>query len=306
MSGSDLAQLMGSVLGSGQRERLRVRGEVDFCLDVPRAGRFRGHAFRQRRGYCASFRVVTGTPPSFQELGLPEVGGKLAMRHQGLLLLAGPAGSGKTTSLTALVHHLNQHQGGHVLTLEDPVEFIHPPGRALIDQREVGTDTESFARGLRAALRQDPDVIVVGELRDQESTALALEAAETGHLVIATLHANSSIQAIDRTIASFPPEEQAQVRTSLSESLVGVLCQQLLRRPDKKGRVAVFEVLVGTPAVQSLIREDKTHQLVSQMQTGRRWGMRTREMALMELIKNGVLDPNHLGMGPDGRAEGAA
>ncbi len=280
-----------SILSDRQREELLRVGELDLCHAIPEIGRYRVNMFQQRRGWCASFRVIPNVPPTFAELRLPARLTELLDYHQGIILITGPAGCGKSTTLAAIVNLINETKSDHVVTLEDPIEFVHPVKSALVNQREVGTHTSSFARALRAALREDPDVIIVGEMRDTETIRLALTAAETGHLVVGTLHTTSAISTVDRMVKSFPPEEQPQVRMALSESLKYVVCQSLLPRKDGLGRVAVFEVLKGTIPVGNLIRENKTFQLPSMMQIGRAVGMQTVDQALLELVQADLITP---------------
>ena len=280
-----------SILSERQKKVLEDTGELDFCHAIPEVGRYRVNAFLQRRGWCASFRVIPNLPPTFADLRLPGRLTELLDYHQGIILVSGPAGSGKSTTLAAVVNLINETKADHVITLEDPIEFVHPVKSALVNQREVGTHTTSFSRALRAALREDPDVIVVGEMRDVETIRLALTAAETGHLVIGTLHTTSAVATVDRLIKSFPPEEQPQVRMALSESLKYIVCQSLLPRKDGQGRVAVYEVLKGTMPVGNLIRENKTWQLPSMMQIGRSFGMQTVDVALQELVDAGLISP---------------
>jgi twitching motility protein PilT len=280
-----------SLLTEKQAKVLETTGELDFCHAIPEVGRYRVNAFHQRRGWCASFRVIPNLPPTFADLRLPGRLTELLDYHQGLIIVSGPAGSGKSTTLAAIVNLINETKADHVITLEDPIEFVHPAKSALVNQREVGTHTNSFARALRAALREDPDVIVVGEMRDPETIRLALTAAETGHLVIGTLHTTSAVATVDRMVKSFPPEEQPQVRMGLSESLKYVLSQSLLPRKDGKGRVAVYEVLKGTLPVGNLIRDNKTFQIPSMMQIGRSVGMQTIDVALAELVEAGLISP---------------
>lgn len=280
-----------SILSPRQAEILQETGELDFCHAIPEVGRYRVNAFHQRRGWCASFRVIPNLPPTFADLRIPGRLTELLDYHQGIILVSGPAGCGKSTTLAAIVNLINETKADHVITLEDPIEFVHPVKSALVNQREVGTHTNSFARALRAALREDPDVIIVGEMRDVDTVRLALTAAETGHLVVGTLHTTSAVATVDRLIKSFPPEEQSQVRMALSESLKYVVCQSLLPRKDGQGRVAVFEVLKGTLPVGNLIRENKTYQLPSMMQIGRGVGMQTVDQALMGLVQADLITP---------------
>jgi twitching motility protein PilT len=278
-----------SILEPRQRKELEEIGEIDFCHAIAEVGRYRANAFVQRKGLCANFRVIPNVPPTFQDLRIPPQLAELLDYHQGLIVVSGPAGSGKSTTLAAVVNLINEAKADHVITLEDPIEFAHPVKNALINQREVGRHTVSFARALRAALREDPDVIIVGEMRDAETVRLALTAAETGHLVVGTLHTTGAVATIERLIKSFPPDEQSQVRMALSESLKYIVSQQLIPRADGRGRVAVFEVLKGTISVGNLIRDSKTHQIPSQMQIGKRFGMQTRDAALMELVEAGII-----------------
>lgn len=274
-----------STLDERQRGILEESGEVDYCYAIPEVGRYRANAFEQRLGLCATFRVIPNTPPTFADLRIPGRLTELLDYHQGIIVVSGPAGSGKSTTLAAIINLINETKPEHILTIEDPVEFVHPVKNSLVNQREVGGHTDSFARALRGALRQDPDVIVVGELRDADVTRMALSAAETGHLVIATMHTTSAVQTIDRLVTSFPPDEQQQVRMALSESLKYVISQQLIPRKDGKGRLAIFEVLKGTPSIGNLIRDNKTFQIPSMMQIGAHVGMQTVDMALVELYE---------------------
>jgi twitching motility protein PilT len=277
--------MLREMLTDAQWERLQNDQQVDFCYFIPQAGRYRANVFLDHRGYNAVFRVIPEKPPTMPELGLPSQLAEIAGYHQGLVLVCGPSGSGKSTTLAALVNLFNETRNDHILTMEDPVEFVHPFKNCLINQREVGTHTRSFARALRAALREDPDVIVIGELRDNESVGLALTAAETGHIVLGTLSATSAPKAIDRLISSFPVDEQPQIRASLSESLKYVIAQRLLPAKEGRRQVAAFEVLKGTTNVASMIRDEKTYQIVSAMQTGRSHGMQTFDDALRDLLK---------------------
>ena len=280
-----------TILSPRHREALERAGEVDFCHAIPEVGRYRANAYVQRKGLCAAFRVIPNVPPTFTDIRLPGRLTELLDYHQGIIIVSGPAGSGKSTTLSAIVNLINESRSTHVITLEDPIEFVHPVKTALINQREVGLHTESFARALRGALREDPDVIVVGELRDPETIRMALEAAETGHLVVATLHTTSAVATVDRLIGSFPPDEQGQIRMSLSESLKYVVSQSLMPRKDGTGRVALFEILKGTFSIGTLIRDDKTFQIQSLMQIGRRQGMQTVNMALLDLVEAGLISP---------------
>lgn len=289
LSAEAVGKAVTSTLDERQRARLRDVGEVDYCYPIAEVGRYRANAFRQRLGICGTFRVIPNTPPTFADLRIPGRLTELLDYHQGIIVVSGPAGSGKSTTLAAIVNLINETKPEHVLTIEDPVEFVHPVKTALLNQREVGTHTESFGRALRGALREDPDVIVVGELRDADVTRMALTAAETGHLVVATMHTTSAVATIDRLVTSFPADEQQQVRMALSESLKYVVSQQLIPRKDGSGRVAVFEVLKGTPSIGNLIRDNKTFQIPSMMQVGQSVGMQNVDMALMDLYESDLI-----------------
>jgi len=277
------------ILEDRHKATLKEKGEVDFCHAIPEVGRYRVNAYMQRLGLCAAFRVIPNVPPTFADLRIPGRLTELLDYHQGIIIVSGPAASGKSTTLAAIINLINETKPDHIITLEDPIEFVHPVKMALVNQREIGSHSESFARALRASLRQDPDVIMVGEMRDVETIRMALMAAETGHLVLATMHTTSAPQTIDRLVGSFPPEEQQQVRMGLSESLKYVVCQQLLPRKDGEGRVAVFEVLKGTLSIGKLVRDNKTYQIPGMMQIGRRVGMQTVDQALMGLVEEGLI-----------------
>lgn len=285
--------LVQQILGPRWEEFVQ-RKELDLAYSVPGLGRFRVNAFHQRGSIGAAIRLVGSVIRSLDELGLPPVVGELADQPHGLILVTGPTGSGKSTTLAAMIDRINERRSCHIITLEDPIEYLHHHKKSIVNQREIGSDSPSFASALRAALRQDPDVILVGEMRDLETVATAITAAETGHLVLATLHTGSAVQSIDRIIDVFPPHQQAQIRIQLADTLVGVITQQLLTRADGRGRVAAVEILIATPAVRNLIREGKTHQIVSLMQTGGRFGMQTMEMALKQLETRGIISPEHI------------
>ncbi len=278
--------LLREILSESQWETLSQAKQLDFCYFVPNAGRYRGNIFVDQKGLNAVFRVIPERPPTVAEIGLPGHLAEIGDYHQGLVIVCGPSGSGKSTTLAALVNLFNETRHDHVLTMEDPVEFVHPFKNCLVNQREVGSDTESFARALRAALREDPDVIVIGELRDNESVSLALTAAETGHIVLGTLNSTSAAKAIDRLIGSFPADEQGQVRTGLSESLKFVIAQRLIPAKEHRKQVACFEVLKNTLAVGNMIRDQKTYQIPSAMQIGRSQGMQTFDEALKSLLSD--------------------
>ena len=281
--------MLREILTEGQQETLNKTHQLDFCHYIPQGGRYRGNIFLDHRGYSAVFRVIPEKPPTMVELGLPPQLAEIADYHQGLVLVCGPSGSGKSTTLAALVNLFNETRTDHILTMEDPVEFVHPFKNCLVNQREVGKHTQSFARALRAALREDPDVIVIGEMRDNETVALALTAAETGHIVLGTINATSAPKAIDRIISSFPVEEQPQIRSSISESLKFVIAQRLLPSTQRHRQVAAFEVLKGTSTIANLIRDEKTYQIFSAMQIGKSQGMQTFDESLRDLIRRGQI-----------------
>jgi len=269
------------------QQRYTDGGECDFALDLPTLGRFRVHAFHQQRGPAAAIRHLGREPPALASLAAPPLCAELALRPHGLVLVTGATGAGKSTTLAAMLRHINEERAVHILTIEDPIEFVHEPRRALISQREIGTHTADVAQALRAALREDPDVLLVGELRDADTIRLALCAAETGHLVLGTLHTASAARTMDRMIDAFPAVEQEAVRGMLAESLQGVIAQTLLPTTDGNGRVAAHELLVATPAVRNLIREGRSAQLLSAMQSGAAHGMQTLQASLAQLLQQG-------------------
>ncbi len=281
----DTEAMVRELLSTDQWDKLVHFGEVDFSYSLPGVSRFRMNAFRQRGCYSLAVRVVPTSVPSFDSLGLPTAVRAFADRQQGLVLVTGPTGSGKSTTLAALIDDINKTQQRHIITLEDPIEYLHRHGRSVIDQREVGIDTMSFAQGLRAALRQDPDVLLVGEMRDLETMTTAITAAETGHLVFATLHTPDAPQSINRMIDVFPSGQQQQIRIQLASVLLGIVSQRLILTADGRSRVAAIEILVNTPAVANLIRSEKVHQIRTTMQTGKLYGMQTMEMSLRELLQ---------------------
>jgi twitching motility protein PilT len=278
-----------SPLDAEQRESFAQHGELDFCYSLAGVGRFRANVYRQQRGIDAVFRYIPPEAPSLEQLGLPSSLARLTNFHQGMVLVTGPAGCGKSSTLAALVNLVNEERREHILTIEDPIEYLHPSKRCLVNQRSVHSHTESFARALRAALREDPDVIVIGELRDLETISLALSAAETGHLVLATLHTNNAIRTLNRIIGAFPADQQGQVRMMISESLRAVISQRLIPRADGKGRVAALENLVVTRAVGNLIRENKTFQILSILQTGAAQGMILLDHSIKALLNAGTI-----------------
>lgn len=285
-----VAALLQTVLNPAQWAEFGRRQDLDFAFEMPGLGRFRVNAFVHRLGPAAVFRHVPERVPSLAELGAPALLAELALRPRGLVLVTGPTGSGKSTTLAAMVDHLNRQRACHLITIEDPIEFVHIPQQALISQREVGVHTADFASALRAALREDPDVLLVGELRDPPTIRLALTAAETGHLVLATLHTHSAPKSVDRIVDVFEAAEKDLVRTMLADSLLAVVCQTLCRRADGQGRVAAHELMLGTPAVRNLVREGKLAQLTSVLQTGAAQGMMTLDQSLGRLLQQGLID----------------
>ncbi|MDY0095394.1 MAG: type IV pilus twitching motility protein PilT [Candidatus Vecturithrix sp.] len=265
--------------------------DIDFGYEVQGIGRFRGNVFLHNRGMGAVFRIIPHQIIPLEELCLPRAVHEFTRLSRGLVLVTGPTGNGKSTTLASMVDHINRFRKAHIITIEDPLEFIHKNKKSLINQREIGTHSSSFAGALRSAFREDPDVILIGEMRDLETIALAITAAETGHLVFGTLHTSNAPKTIDRIIDVFPTGQQAQVRTQLSESLSGVIAQQLLKRADGMGRIAAVEILVGVPALAHLIRDGKTYQISSIIQTGRREGMQTMDQAIVDLLKQGEISP---------------
>jgi twitching motility protein PilT len=267
----------------------KENGELDFSYGVPGISRFRVNAYHQRKSVSIALRVVASKTPTIEELDLPEIIPKLVEKPQGLILVTGPTGSGKSTTLASMIDYMNRTMRKHIVTLEDPIEYLHKHGNSIIDQREVGYDTQSYANGLKAALRQDPDVILVGEMRDLETIGIAITAAETGHLVLGTLHTSSAPTTINRIIDVFPPTQQPQIRIQLASVLVGVISQRLFPTTDKRGRKAATEILVNNPAIANLIRNEKIHQIQSTMQTSRAQGMHTLEMSIKDLLERGMI-----------------
>jgi twitching motility protein PilT len=284
-----LRPMLYEILTEKQIERFETTRDLDFAYSAEGIARFRANYYMKHTGIAAAFRVIPFEILSLEKLNAPDVFKNLCEYKNGLVLVTGPTGSGKSTTLAAMIDHVNATKHEHILTLEDPLEFIHPPKQALISQREIGDHSESFASALRAALREDPDVILVGEMRDLETIQLAISAAETGHLVFGTLHTNSAAKTVDRIIDVFPADRQSQVRTMLSESLRGVISQALPKTADGNGRCAAYEVMVATAAIRSLIREQKTFQITSAISTGRREGMHTMDQHLIELIHTGKI-----------------
>ena len=289
LSPADVRRLLFSLLSLSQRERFELERELDFAITITGGHRFRVNAHYQRGSVAVAFRLIPNAIPDVAKLGLPSIVTELAMRPQGLVLVTGPTGAGKSTTLAAMLDRINASRSCHIITVEDPIEFVHHNRVATIEQREVGADTKSFAAALKYILRQDPDVILIGEMRDTETISAALTAAETGHLVLATLHTNDAPQTVDRIVDVFPPHQQSQVRVQLSAALLAVISQRLLLRADGSGRVGAFEVLIGNAAVRAMVREGKTHQLLSTMETNLREGMQTMDRAVTELVRGGVV-----------------
>lgn len=285
----DMRTLFYEIMTDEQRREFEERMDLDFAYEIPDVARFRVNLFVQRNGMGAVLRTIPSTVLSADQLGLPQGIRQFCDLHKGLVLVTGPTGSGKSTTLAAMIDLINETKAHHILTIEDPVEFVHKNKKGLVNHREVGTHTKSFAAALKAALREDPDVILVGEMRDMETIALGITAAETGHLVFGTLHTNSAAKTVDRLLDVFPAPQQPQIRAMLAESLRGVVSQQLLRRADGKGRVAAHEILVGTPSISNLIREGKTHQIASAIQTGKKEGMMLMDQSLMALLNQGLI-----------------
>ncbi|MDQ8046402.1 MAG: type IV pilus twitching motility protein PilT [Patulibacter sp.] len=289
LSPTDTREIIYSILNNDQRQRLENDWQLDFAYGSSGTGRFRVNVYFQRGALGAAFRVIPSDIATLEQLSLPPVLKDMTEKPRGFVLVTGPTGSGKSTTLAAMINEINMTRDEHIMTVEDPIEFLHRHKRCMVNQREVGADAPSFSLALRAALRQDPDVILVGEMRDQETIHTALTAAETGHLVFATLHTQSAPQTIDRIVDVFPAAQQQQIRVQLSTALQGVVTQQLLPTADGAGRVCACEVLVPTPAIRNLIREGKTHQIFSAIQTGSQVGMQTMDAALAALVRHGVI-----------------
>jgi twitching motility protein PilT len=287
----ELMAVLFEILDEKQKEHFTEKKDLDFAYSVPDLARFRGNIMMTHRGVAAVFRIIPTKILTADELGLPEGVRRMTNFKKGLVLVTGPTGSGKSTTLAAMIDLINSTRKEHILTLEDPLEFIHENKLSLLNQRQIGEHTESFSSALRAALREDPDIILVGEMRDLITIQLAMSAAETGHLVFGTLHTNTAAKTIDRIIDVFPTDQQEQVRSMLSESLKGVVCQQLLKTVDGKGRVPAFEIMLGTPAIANLIREGKTFQIPSIIQTAKRDGMQLMDQHLLDLLKTKRVNP---------------
>jgi twitching motility protein PilT len=289
LTNEDIKSVASSVMSRNQMEQFETQKEMDLAVNVPGLSRFRVNVFRQRRNWGIVFRLIPAEIPDLPSLNLPEVLEDFAMRPRGLLLITGPSGCGKSTTIASIVQYINERKTSHIITVEDPIEFVYEDKKAVIDQRAVGYDTHSFAAAVKFALRQDPDVIVVGEMRDRESIQITITAAETGHLVLSSLHTRSAIQTIDRIINIFPPHQRRQVRLQLSANLIGIISQDLIKNRKKGGLIAVTETLVSIAAVRKLVREGKTHQLYSIMQTRTKEGMKTLNKSLVELIGEEII-----------------
>ncbi|MDT9002206.1 type IV pilus twitching motility protein PilT [Paucibacter sp. APW11] len=279
------------IMNDSQRKAYEETLEVDFSFEIQGLARFRVNAFNQNRGAGAVFRTIPSKILTLEQLNAPKVFAELAMKPRGLVLVTGPTGSGKSTTLAGMVNHLNENEYGHILTIEDPIEFVHESKKSLVNQREVGPHTMSFANALRSALREDPDAVLVGEMRDLETIRLALTAAETGHLVFGTLHTSSAAKTVDRIVDVFPAAEKEMVRAMVSESLVAVISQSLCKLKDGSGRVAAHEIMLGTSAIRNLIRENKVAQMYSAIQTGNSQGMQTLDQNLTDLVRRNIISP---------------
>ncbi|MBK6355346.1 MAG: type IV pilus twitching motility protein PilT [Betaproteobacteria bacterium] len=289
MEHKDVHGMVYDIMNDGQRKIYEETLECDFSFEIPNLARFRVNAFNQHRGAGAVFRTIPTKVLTLEELNCPKIFKEISEYPRGIVLCTGPTGSGKSTTLAAMVNHVNENDYGHILTVEDPIEFVHESKKCLINQREVGPHTLSFSNALRAALREDPDVILVGEMRDLETIRLALSAAETGHLVFGTLHTSSAAKTVDRIVDVFPAAEKEMVRSMLSESLRAVISQTLMKTKDGSGRVAAHEIMIGTPAIRNLIRENKVAQMYSAIQTGQNFGMQTLDQNLIDLVRRNVV-----------------
>ena len=292
LENEELKAMLYEIAPEEKIKQFEETGDIDFGYEIPGLARYRANYFMQKNGIAAVFREIPSRIQTAEELGLPPVIKKLAMLPRGLVLVTGPTGSGKSTTLAAIVDHANRNRRDHIITIEDPIEFVHENQGCLVNHREVGLHTKSFSAALRSALREDPDIILVGELRDLETISLAIEAAMTGHLVMGTLHTISAAKTVDRMIEIFPTHQQPQVRSTLADALRAVISQTMFKRVDIKGRCVAFEILIATPAVRNLIREGKTYQIPSAMQTGKKYGMQTLDDAIMELLQKGWIDPD--------------
>lgn len=289
MDHTEVHGMVYDIMNDGQRKTYEETLECDFSFEIPNLARFRVNAFNQNRGAGAVFRTIPSKILTLEELNCPAIFKEIAETPRGIVLVTGPTGSGKSTTLAAMVDYINENEMGHILTIEDPIEFVHQSKKSLINQREVGPHTLSFQNALRAALREDPDVILIGELRDLETIRLALSAAETGHLVFGTLHTSSAAKTVDRIVDVFPAAEKEMVRSMLSESLRAVISQTLCKTKDEQGRVAAHEIMIGTPAIRNLIRENKVAQMYSAIQTGQNIGMQTLDQNLQDMVRRNII-----------------
>ncbi|MCY6372329.1 type IV pilus twitching motility protein PilT [Clostridium ganghwense] len=288
LTSTDTERYVKEILGD-MYDEYENRGEIDTSLSLPGIGRFRVNAYKQRGSHAIAIRVVALRIPNLSELKMPPVVKELTNKQRGLILVTGPTGSGKSTTLAAMINEINATRAAHIITLEDPVEYMHKHNKSIINQREIGKDTLSYQAALRAALREDPDVVLVGEMRDLETISIAITAAETGHLVLSTVHTIGAAKTIDRIIDVFPPYQQQQIKIQLAAVLEGIISQQLIPKIDGKGRAAALEIMVLNSAIQNLIREGKTHQIQSSIQTGSKYGMKTMDMSLVDLYRRGLI-----------------
>ncbi len=289
LDSDELRAMLYEITAEHKIKQFEETGDVDFAYEIPGLARYRANFFMQKNGVAAAFREIPTKIQTAKELGLPQVITKLATLPRGLVLVTGPTGSGKSTTLASIIDDANRNRKDHIITIEDPIEFVHESKGCIVNHREVGLHTKSFSAALRGALREDPDIILVGEMRDMETISLAVEAANTGHLVFSTLHTTSAAKTVDRIIEVFPPDEQGQIRSTLADGIRAIISQTLLKRIDRPGRVAALEIMIATPAVRNLIREAKTYQLPSMIQTGKKYGMQLLDDAIMELLNRGVI-----------------
>lgn len=287
----ELREMLYEIASEEIIKKFEEEGEVDWGYEIPGLARFRVNYYKQKKGVAAAFRLIPNKIKTIEELGLPSILNRLALLPRGLVLVTGPTGSGKSTTLAAIIDYANRMRYDHIITIEDPIEFVHESKNCLVNQRELGTHTKSFASALRAALREDPDIIMVGEMRDLETISLVLEAALTGHLVFSTLHTIGAAQTISRIVDVFPPEERDQIRVSLAESLRAVISQTMFKRIDRPGRIVALEIMIATPAIRNLIRENKIHQIPSMIQMGRKYGMMSLDDCIMEYLNNKWISP---------------
>ena len=289
MTPQESQRLVYDILTDEHIQRFEAQLELDMSYSLAKVSRFRVNVYKDKGTIASAFRVIPTRIPTLEELNLPRVLADLSRRQRGLILVTGPTGSGKSTTLAAMINQINQERSCHIISIEDPIEYLHQHGRSIINQRELGMDTKAFANALRASLREDPDVILVGEMRDNDTIATAITCAETGHLVLSTLHTNNASQTVDRMVDVFPPGQQEQIRFQLSNNLEAVLCQQLLPRSSGPGRICAMEVMICTPAIRNLIRENKAHQITSSIQTSANVGMQTMDQALRDLYQRGSI-----------------